>query len=210
MIMNKQQSVTNRRGDEGVKGAKSDEGVKSAKGAAAESFEDLHVYQRARELTNAIYEVTREGSFAHDRSLVDQIRRAAASIMSNIAEGFERGSKTELIQFLFIAKGSCGEVRAQLQIAADQQYMSPPSYQRLHALSRMTSGMLSNFIAHLQKSDYQGEKIARPQRLGVQAHQARLNALRAAQEANMRSQQLRESRDSTLHEQNDPRGHFPD
>src|SRR6478752_7752634 len=90
--------------------------MKSEKERAAESFEELHVYQRARELTNAIYQLTRTTDFAADRSLIDQIRRAATSVMSNIAEGFGRGSKIEFIQFLYIAKGSCGEVRAQLQI----------------------------------------------------------------------------------------------
>ena len=71
---------------------------KGVKGGAAEAFEDLHVYQRARELTNAIYRLTPEGAFARDFGLVDQVRRASVSIMSNIAEGFERGSTTELIQ----------------------------------------------------------------------------------------------------------------
>lgn len=164
---------------------KSENGEKSAKGRAAQSFEELHVYQRARELTNAVYELTRAGEFASDRGLVDQIRRATTSIMSNIAEGFERGSKTEFIQFLFIAKGSCGEVRAQLQIALDQNYVTPLIFERLQNLARQTSGMLSNFIAHLQQSDYQGEKIARPQRQSAAAQQARLESLRKAQEANM-------------------------
>jgi four helix bundle protein len=130
-------------------------GEKGANGRAAQSFEELHVYQRARELTNAVYELTRTSEFAADRGLVDQIRRAATSIMSNIAEGFERGSKTEFIQFLFVAKGSCGEVRAQLQIALDQNYITPLIFERLQHLARQTSGMLSNFIAHLQQSDYQ-------------------------------------------------------
>jgi four helix bundle protein len=96
---------------------------------------------------------------------VDQIRRAAVSVMSNIAEGFERGSTTELVQFLYIAKGSCGEVRAQLMIASDQGYIGPGEYARLRDLARRVSGMLSNFVAYLQKSGYRGEKYARPGRL---------------------------------------------
>lgn len=134
-------------------------------GKAAESFEDLHIYHRSRELVNAIYEATRNDGFKRDFGLVDQIRRAGVSIMSNIAEGFERGSKTEFIQFLYIAKASCGEVRAQLQIAQDQQYIGNSSYNQLHDLCRQIGGMISNFIAHLQKTDYQGEKISRPKRL---------------------------------------------
>lgn len=155
------------KGFRGEKGVKSVKGVKGEKGGAAERFEDLHVYQRARELTNAIYRLTGTGPFARDFGLVDQIRRAAVSIMSNIAEGFERGSTTELIQYLYIAKGSCGEVRAQLAIACDQGYVSTPEYVRLHDLARRVSGMLSNFIAHLQGSNYRGEKFARPARLAA-------------------------------------------
>ena len=168
---------------------------KTAKRTAAERFEELHVYQRARELANAIYRATKSSPFAADQSLSEQIRRAAVSVVSNIAEGFERGTKSEFIQFLFIAKGSCGEVRAQLQIAADQQFIAPAEYDRLHDLARLTSGMLSNFIAHLQKTNYEAEKFSRPNRQAVAAQQVRLEALRAAQEANMRREQARSSGD---------------
>jgi four helix bundle protein len=149
-------------------------------GKAAETFEELHTYQRARELANAIYAITRGNDFARDFGLVDQIRRAAVSILSNIAEGFERGSKTEFIQFLYIAKGSCGEVRAQLQIAQDQNYLRHNEYQRLYDLCKQISGMISNFIAHLQKSDYQGEKISRPKRLIQQKDKQRMDKLFAS------------------------------
>jgi four helix bundle protein len=157
------------------------------KGKAAESFEELNVYQRARELTNAVYALSRTGPFARDVGLVNQIRRAAVSIMSNIAEGFERGSRIEFIQFLYIAKGSCGEVRAQLQVAADQDYISQPDFARLTALCRLASSMISNFVLHLQKSDYQGEKVARPERLAEQEMEERRAKLRAAQLFNERA-----------------------
>jgi hypothetical protein len=88
-------------------------------------------------------------------------------LISNIAEGFERGSTTEFIPFLHIAKGSCGEVRAQLAIASDQGHLTLSDYDRLHDQARRVSGMLSNFIAHLQATDYQGEKFARPRRLAA-------------------------------------------
>lgn len=156
------------------------------KGKAAETFEELHIYQRARELTNAVYALTREGAFSGDSGLVDQIRRASVSIMSNIAEGFERGSATEFIQFLYIAKGSCGEVRAQLRIAHDQHYLGAEDHTRLHDLARRTSGMISNFIAHLQSSQYKGEKFSRPQRQVADAREEWRESLRAAQLANMR------------------------
>jgi len=72
-------------------------------------FEELVVWQKARKLTDMVYELTRRREFARDFGLQDQLRRAAVSIMSNIAEGFERGSDTEFGRFLVIAKGSCGE-----------------------------------------------------------------------------------------------------
>ncbi|RLB03623.1 MAG: four helix bundle protein [Deltaproteobacteria bacterium] len=127
-----------------------------------ESFEDLHVYEQARKLTNRIYEITREAPFSKDYGLVDQIRRASVSIMSNIAEGFERGTNTEFIQFLFIAKGSCGEVRAQLTIAHDQRYISKDTYQALVDSCRRISGMLSNLITYLKGSPYRGTKHKKP------------------------------------------------
>ena len=123
------------------------------------TFEDLNVYQRARELINKIYEITRNPSFSRDYGLVDQIRRAAVSVMSNIAEGFERGSNTEFTQFLYIAKGSCGEVRTQLTIAFDQKYIEKKSYEELNEQCRLVSGMIGNLITHLKGSQYQGNKF---------------------------------------------------
>jgi len=164
-------------------------GVNEARGNAARNFEELHIYKRARELTNAVYVLTRSGTFAKDYGLADQIRRAAVSVMSNIAEGFERGTSTEFIQFLYIAKGSCGEVRAQLQVALDQSYIAPEHHLSLVELARRTSGMISNFIAHLQQSDYRGEKFSRPQRRIADETEKRQQALRAAQLVNIRNQQ---------------------
>lgn len=167
------------------------------KGNAAERFEELHMYQRARELTNRVYELTRKGGFSRDLGLVDQIRRASVSIMSNIAEGFERGASTEFIQFLFIAKGSCGEVRAQLQIARDQGYISEREHTEMEDLARRISGMISNFIGHLQGSDYRGEKFSRPARKEVEKKQERMRALREAQLVNIRSREEREKKEKT-------------
>lgn len=164
------------------------------KGNVAQTFEELHIYQRARELTNAVYALCRGGEFGRDLGLVDQIRRASVSVMSNIAEGFERGSKMEFIQYLFIAKGSCGEVRAQLQIAADQQYISSAEHVRLTELCRRTSGMISNLIAHLQSSEYQGETFARPQRLSGASAEKRQAALRAAQLTNTQAAERNDQR----------------
>ncbi|MEI8376623.1 MAG: four helix bundle protein [Planctomycetota bacterium] len=158
-------------------------------GNAARSFEELHIYQRARELTNGVYSITREGAFARDFGLVNQLRRAVVSVMSNIAEGFERGTSVEFIQFLYIAKGSCGEVRAQLQVATDQNYMNEDTYQTLTTLARKTSGMISNFIAHLQATDYRGDKFARPQRQAISRQEVQRAKVRESQLVNMQREQ---------------------
>ena len=156
---------------------KSEKGIK---GKAAQTFEELHIYQRARELTKQIYTVTKTAEFAKDFALIDQVRRAAVSVMSNVAEGFERGSKIEFIQFLYIAKGSCGEVRAQLQIAKDLKYIFDEQYVQLYKLAQMISAMISNFIAHLQTSNYQGEKVDRAKRLNLEEEKNKMNKFFAA------------------------------
>ena len=93
-------------------------------------FEDIEAWKKAREVTRDIYDFTKEGAFAKDFALRDQIRRATISIMSNIAEGFERSGDREFIQFLSVAKGSCGETRAQLYAAFDQQYLTDDEFGR--------------------------------------------------------------------------------
>lgn len=127
--------------------------------ATAKSFEDLLVWQKARELVSAIYFLTKHTAFSYDRGLIDQIRRAAVSVMSNIAEGFERGGKDEMIQFLYIAKASCGEVRAQLYVAFDQRYIAQEEFDRACALCKEISRLLYNFIESIKVSKYQGLKF---------------------------------------------------
>ena len=94
-----------------------------SKNKKVERFEDLIAWQKARELTKEIYKVTKSGEFAKDFGLRDQIRRASVSIMSNLAEGFERGRTTEFHQYISTAKGSCAEVRSQLYVAWDASYL---------------------------------------------------------------------------------------
>ena len=104
-----------------------------------EEFEDLIAWQKARELTRPIYEATRQGAFSKDYGLSGQIQRAAVSIMSNIAEGFERGNPREFHQFLSIAKASCAEVRSQLYVALDAGgYIDGPFFQVLMRLAKET------------------------------------------------------------------------
>jgi four helix bundle protein len=113
--------------------------------ATVNRFEELVAWQKARALTKEIYLVTRRGSFAKDFGLAGQIQRAAVSVMSNIAEGFERGSSGEFAQFLSIAKASCAEVRSQLYIALDVGHLSEAEFQRLttqaQEVTRITAGL---------------------------------------------------------------------
>ena len=128
------------------------------RGKAAESFEELHVYQRARELTNAVYALTRGPLFSRDRGLVDQIRRASVSIMSNIAEGFERGGDKEFFQFVSLAKGSSGEVRAQLYVALDAGYIDQQTFSRLSDMATQINRMLAGLMKYLRSSELKGSK----------------------------------------------------
>jgi len=96
-------------------------------------FEDFIAWQKARKLTSEIYKVTSKEPFARDWGLKDQIRRAAVSSMSNLAEGFERGRATEFHQFLSVAKGSCAELRTQLYVALDAGYLGVSAFETLMA-----------------------------------------------------------------------------
>jgi len=123
------------------------------------SFEELPVWQKARELVKYVYSLTKKDDFSRDFSLVDQIRRASTSVMNNIAEGFERGSNPEFIQFLYISKGSAGETRTQLYIALDQGYISKDEFKKGFDLCRDVSGQLSGLIDYLKGSRLKGEKF---------------------------------------------------
>lgn len=127
--------------------------------ARIEKFEDIEAWKLAREVTRLIYNVSSSGNFSKDFALVNQIRRPSISILSNIAEGFERGGDKEFIQFLTVAKGSCGEVRAQLYVAYDQNYIDKEQYVLVHDKLIETSRMLSGLIKYLQKSDLKGSKF---------------------------------------------------
>ena len=117
------------------------------------------MWKRSRDLVKFIYQITKSNGFCKDFSLTDQIRRAAVSVMSNIAEGFERGSNTEFTQFLFIAKGSCGEVRTQLYAALDQTYITQEEFRTGKELCVDVSGQISGLIQYLKGSRLKGEKF---------------------------------------------------
>ena len=117
--------------------------------AAAQRFEDLLVWQKSRQLANAIYKLTAQPSFK-DSSLRNQMRRAAVSVMSNVAEGFGRGSNEEFLRFLFIAKGSATEVLSQLYLASDLGYISQDQFQAARKLGDQSAAMIQSFAKSLK------------------------------------------------------------
>ena len=119
--------------------------------ATVERFEDLRIWQTARQLVKEIYSATKQRAFRRDFALRDQITRAATSAMSNIAEGFERGSRKEFVQFLNIAKGSNGEVRSQLYVALDQEYLDNQAFESLRHAALSLSRQIASFIRYLEK-----------------------------------------------------------
>lgn len=118
--------------------------------STAKRFEDLEVWQKARELTNLIYGFSSSGMFSKDYGLRDQTRRAAVSVMSNIAEGFESQTQAIFIQYLARAKGSAAEVRAQLYIARDQGYVTSDEFNLSLSLAEICSKQLARFIQYLE------------------------------------------------------------
>ncbi len=116
----------------------------------AERFEDLQIWQEARELTRMIYTITNQGSFAQDFGLRDQMRRASVSIMSNIAEGFESRTTNLFIEFLGRAKASAGELRCHLYIALDALYLDQQKFESLFALSVKIIRQISSFLQYLK------------------------------------------------------------
>lgn len=130
-------------------------------------FEDLQIWQQARRLTNKVYDITRNNAMLKDFGLRDQIRRASVSVMSNIAEGYERGGNQELLQFLSIAKGSCGEVRCQLYVVQDQGYADSAVCEQLINEFKKLSIMISNFMTYLKESPYKGSKYKMPKQKSI-------------------------------------------
>jgi four helix bundle protein len=126
--------------------------------ATIQRFEDFDAWKRARALTRRVYSVTGAGSFARDFELRGQIRRAAVSVMSNIAEGFERDGTKEFLQFLSTAKGSAGEVRSQLYVALDAGHIDQATFDELYALVCEVSRLVRGLMRYLQSTDIRGQK----------------------------------------------------
>ena len=119
--------------------------------APIQCFEDLVAWRKARLLNAAIYQVTRAGSFSKDYELTRQVRRATISIMSNIAEGFERGKASEFHQFLCVAKGSCAEVRSQLYSALDADHLTQSKFTELMGLAAETGRVIGGLRASVER-----------------------------------------------------------
>ena len=115
-------------------------------------FEDLEVWQLARVLVKGVYEITQKSEFQKDFGLRDQVRRSAVSIMANVSEGFERKTQKEFINFLCIAKGSCGELRSHFYIAFDLRYIDKEKLDNLQNQTLTISKSLSGFIKYLSTS----------------------------------------------------------
>ena len=128
-------------------------------------FEDLYCWQIARELTNKIYQITRDRKKFSDWSLANQIQRASVSVMSNLAEGFERGTREDQIYFYYIAKASAGEVRCQLYIAYDQNFITKQELDDNLTLCKKTSATIYRFIESVKVSEYKGLKFRKPIRI---------------------------------------------
>jgi len=125
-----------------------------------ERFEDLEAWKRARSFAKLIHTISGNGDFGRDFTLRDQIRRAAISVVSNIAEGFERDGDKEFLQYLYVAKGSCGEVRAQLYLAIDCEYITEEEFLQLKLKAIELNRIISGLIKYLKQSNLRGKKYS--------------------------------------------------
>lgn len=131
--------------------------------ASIQKFEDLICWQKARELTNFVFDITDKSTFK-DFDLKRQIRRAAISPMSNIAEGFDRGTQAEFVDALFIAKGETGEVRSQLYIAYDRGYISKEELEKGLKLTDECSRLIQSFSGKVKGGSAKGLQFKRVER----------------------------------------------
>ena len=130
--------------------------------ATYKRFEDLPIWQEARAFSKQVFEASKKGEFSKEFRLCSQIRSSSGSIMDNIAEGFERDGNGEFKQFLYVAKGSCGEARSQLYRAYDYGYLEEDVFEKLKAQSEEISKSISSFIEYLQTTEIKGLKYKRP------------------------------------------------
>ncbi|NCU03218.1 MAG: four helix bundle protein [Chitinophagaceae bacterium] len=126
--------------------------------ATIKTFEDIESWKLARKLCKKTGELIDNGRFKKSFRLIDQIDGSSGSVMDNIAEGFERGTRKEFINFLGYAKGSCGEFRSQLYRALDRSYITQEEFEELSSDAKQTSGLIQKFIEYLNKSEVAGSR----------------------------------------------------
>lgn len=126
--------------------------------ATYRQFEDLPVWQRAIDLACQVYDVTESEAFRRRFSLRDQMERSSLSVSSNIAEGFERGTKPDFLNFLYIARGSAGELRSQLHFCTLRELIDRQAHSRLRGLCLNVSRQLGGFTAYLRDADIKGQR----------------------------------------------------
>ena len=124
-----------------------------------QSFEDIRAWQSARILATSILKITSAQSFGHNRELRIQMQRAAISVMSNIAEGFERDGRKEFIHFLSIAKASAGELRSQIYLAMEMDHINKAEFDEMCSLAYETSRTIGGFINYLRSTSIPGSKF---------------------------------------------------
>jgi four helix bundle protein len=121
-------------------------------------FEELEVWKISREINQKLAVLIREDRFGRSYRLINQMEGAAGSVMDNVAEGFERGTRAEFKQFLGYAKGSCGELRSQFYRALDYGYLGSEEFKELNAMAVKISSMISAFIKYLQNTELNGHR----------------------------------------------------
>ena len=131
--------------------------------ATIQRFEDLDAWKLSRELCNKIGTIIDNGSLKNNFRLIGQIEGSSGSIMDNIAEGFERGTRAEFIQFLGYSKGSCGELRSQLYRALDRNYLTQIEFDELWSFATRISAMIQKFIGYLQQTNIKGLRKKEPE-----------------------------------------------
>ena len=122
-------------------------------------FEELEIWKQARSLSLKIFQFTQREIFVKEYKFKDQIKSSAGSVMDNIAEGFERSSRLEFVNFLGIAKGSCGEVRSQLYRAMDQKFITESEFNEVYIQYEDLSVGITAFMNYLNQSDIRGQKF---------------------------------------------------
>ncbi|GBF18867.1 MULTISPECIES: four helix bundle protein [Arenibacter] len=131
--------------------------------AKVERFEDLEIWQLAREICNKVHQIFETTSLGDNYALRNQMDKSSGSIMDNISEGFERNGNREFIQFLSIAQASCGELRSQLYRVLDRNHIDKASFEALYEMVLLESKKISSFINYLSRSEYKGSKFNKQQ-----------------------------------------------